>query len=118
MNPITTLQKKSVWFIWSQQRQDSFDKLKHLLTSTPILRIVDPNKDFVVWTNATKEVLWGILTQEGHVICYESIKLKENEKNYVVHYMELEVIIHALKIWWHYLLGKKIMLPINNMGLQ
>ena len=38
----------------------------------PILTIVDPNKDFVVCTNASKEVLEGVLTQEGHVICYES----------------------------------------------
>ena len=96
--PITTLQKKSVRFIWSQQCQDSFDKLKYLLKTTPILKIVDPNKDFVVCTNASKERLGGVLTQEGHVICYESLKLKEHEKKYVVHDLELEAIIHALKI--------------------
>ena len=71
-HPITTLEKKSVQFIWSQQCQDSFDKLKYLLTTTPILKIVDPSKDFVVCTDASKEGLGGVLTQEGHVIYYES----------------------------------------------
>ena len=95
---IKTLQKKGNHFIWSQQFQDSFDKLKHLLTTTPILIIVDPNKDFVVCIDVIKEGLGGVLTQECHVIYYESRKLKEHEKNYVLHDMELATIIHALKI--------------------
>ena len=40
--------------------------------TTPILKIVDPNKDFVVCTDASKEGLGGVLTQESHVIWYES----------------------------------------------
>ena len=54
--------------------------MKHLLTKTPILRIVYPNKDFGVCIDASKEGLGGALTQEYHVICYESRKLKEHEK--------------------------------------
>ena len=95
---IKTFQKRGNHFIWSQQFQDSFDKLKHLLTTTPILIIVDPNKDFVVCIDVSKEGLGGVLTQECHVIYYESRKLKEHEKNYVVRDMELEAIIHVLKI--------------------
>ena len=98
-HPIATLQKQSLWFVWSQQCQNSVDKLKHLLTTTPILRIVDLNKDFVVCTDASKDGLGGVLTQEGHLFCYESRKLKEHENNYVLHKMELAAIIHALKIW-------------------
>ena len=73
------------------------------MTRTPILKVVDPSKDFVLCTDASKEGLGGVLTQECHVICYESQKLKEHEKNYVEHDLELTTIIHALKIWWHYL---------------
>ena len=87
-----------------------------MLTITTILKIVDPSKYFAVCTDASKDFFGGILTQEGHVICYESIRLKENENNYVVHDMELEAIIHALKIWRHYLVGKKFLLLIDNIG--
>ena len=106
---ITTLQKKSVQFIWIQQCQDSFEKLKQLLKTTPVLKIVDPSKDFVVCTNANTKGLGWVLTQEVRVICYESHKLKEHEKHYVVHDMELETIIHGLKIWRHYLIGNKLL---------
>ena len=58
-HPIKTLQKKSIQFIWSQQRQYSFDKLKHLFTTTPILIIVDLKKEFVIWNDASKESLGG-----------------------------------------------------------
>ena len=43
-NPITSLQKKGKKFEWSQKCEDSFKKLKTLLTNAPILRIDDPNK--------------------------------------------------------------------------
>ena len=43
-NPITSLQKKGKKFDWNQKCEDSFKKLKTLLTTAPILRIADPNK--------------------------------------------------------------------------
>ena len=53
-HPITTLQKKSVRFTWSQHFQENFDKLKYLLMTTPILTIVDPSEDFAVCSDASK----------------------------------------------------------------
>lgn len=46
--------------------------------------------------------------QEGKVTCYESKKYKEYEKNYVTHDLEITPTVHALKMWRHYFLGKKI----------
>jgi hypothetical protein len=97
--PITSLQKKWTEFKWSEKCQDSFNKLKELLTIAPILKVADLDKDFTVCVDASKEGLGGVLTQEGHVICYESQKLKEHERNYVTHNLELAVVIHALKMW-------------------
>ena len=37
----------------------------------------------------------------------EFIKLKENERNYATHDLELAMIVHALKMWRHYLMGMK-----------
>jgi hypothetical protein len=47
-HPITSLQKKGVKFEWTSYCERSFQHLKHLLTSAPILKIVDPNEEFVV----------------------------------------------------------------------
>ena len=80
--------------------------MKNLLTCAPILNIVDPNEEFVLCINACKEGLRGVLSQNEHVIYYESRKLKEHEIHYATHDLELEAIVHALKIWRHYLMGK------------
>jgi hypothetical protein len=73
---ITSLQRKEKKFQWTEECESSFQRLKQLLTSAPILKIADPNKDYVVCTDACKEGLGGVLSQEGFVICYESRKLE------------------------------------------
>ena len=117
-NPITSLQKKGKKFDWNQKCEASFKKLKTLLTNAPILRIVDPNKEFVVCTDACNDGLGSVLTQEGHVIPYEFRKLKIHEKNYATYDLELAAIIHALKMWRHHLIRKKIILMTDNKGLK
>jgi hypothetical protein len=77
--PMTSLQKKGTRFNWSEKCQDSFNKLKELLTMAPILKVAELEKDFTICVDASKEGLGGVLTQEGHVICYDSQKLKEHE---------------------------------------
>ena len=84
----------------------------------PILKIANLEKDCIIWTDACKEGLGGILTQEGHVIYYESRKLMEHEKNYATHDLELAAIIHALKMWRHYLMGRKFELRTDHHALK
>eukprot|EP00253_Pinus_taeda_P020204 PITA_20204 len=115
--PITSLQKKGKLFHWTPNCQKSFERLKHLLTTAPILSIADPNKDYVVLTDASKEGLGGVLMQEGRVIAYESRKLKEHEQKYSAYDLELAVVIHALKMWRHYLLGRKFLLHTDHHNL-
>ena len=97
---------------------ESFNKLKHLLTTTPILKIVDPFKDFVICIDACNDRLGRVLLQENYVLAYESRKLKEHEKNYATHDLELVVLIHALKMWRHYLIGRKFTLMSYKKSLK
>jgi hypothetical protein len=107
-----------VKFEWTSKCEEIFQKLKGILTSAPILNIVDPNEIFFVYTDACKEGLSGVLSQREHVLCYESRKLKERERNYATHDLELATIVHALKMWRHYLMGKKFKLKIDHYGLK
>eukprot|EP00253_Pinus_taeda_P018941 PITA_18941 len=102
---------------WTSECQQSFDRLKHLLTTAPILSIADPNKDYVVCTDASKEGVGGVLMQEGKVIAYESRKLKEHEQRYSAYDLELTAVIHVLKMWRHYLLGRKFLLLTDHHSL-
>ena len=44
--------------------------------------------------------------QDGRVIAYVSCQLKKHETNYLIHDLELAVVVFALKIWRHYLYGE------------
>ena len=49
--------------------------------------------------------------QEGRVIAYASRQLKQHEEHYLTHDLELAAVVHALKIWRHYLLGNTCQRP-------
>jgi hypothetical protein len=83
-----------------------------------ILNIEYSDEDFVVCMDACKERFGGVLTQKDYVVCYESRKLRENEINYTTHDLELATIVHVLKMWRHYLMGRRFELRTNHCGLK
>jgi hypothetical protein len=48
-----------------------------------------------------------VLMQDGHMVAYASRQLRKHEVNYRTHNLELAVVVHALNIWTHYLMGKR-----------
>ena len=68
-----------------------------MLTTNPILKIVDPFNNFILCTDACKEGLGMVLIQQNYVVTYEYRKLKENTNNYSTNNLELASTIHALK---------------------
>jgi hypothetical protein len=116
-HPITSLQNKGVKFHWTLECGKSFQHLKNLLTSAPILRIVDPNEDFIICIDACKGP-GGFLSQNGFFVCYESRKLKEHERNYATHDLELESIVHDMNKWMNYLMRKMLEMRKNHNGLK
>ena len=115
---ITCLQKKGTKFEWILRCEEIFQQLKNLLTSAPVLKFADREKYFVVCTDACGQGLGGVLMQYNHVICYESRKLKEREKNYATHDLELASIVHALKMWRKHLIRKRFELRTDHCGLK
>ena len=52
--------------------------------------------------------------QDDKVVAYASRQLKKHEENYPTHDLELVVVVHALKIWRHYLVGNKCEIFIDH----
>ena len=79
--------------------------MRNLLTTTPVLAQLDIEKSFDVFCDASKNGLGCVLMQDGRVIAYASRQLRKHEVNYPTHDLVLAAVVHALKIWRHYLLG-------------
>jgi len=116
--PMTELLKKGTKFCWSDQCEVAFRKLRTLLTSAPILAQPDTTKPFDVYCDASGTGIGCVLMQENRVIAYASRSLKRHEENYPTHDLELAAVVHALKIWRHYLLGMKCNIYTDHKSLK
>lgn len=77
------------------------------MTRVPILTLIVGSGGFVVYSDASGVGLGCVLMQDEKFIAYRSRQLKEHEKNYATHGLELAAVILALKLWKHYLYGKR-----------
>ena len=68
----------------------------------------------MVCNDACGQGLGGVLMKDNHVTCYESKKLKEHERNYSTHDLELTAIVHARQ----YLMGIKFELRTDHCGMK
>ncbi|WVZ89041.1 hypothetical protein U9M48_035500 [Paspalum notatum var. saurae] len=116
--PMTSLTKKNAKYVWSSNCEEAFQTLKKLLTSAPVLAQPDVTKPFDVYFDASGSGLGCVLMQEGRVIAYASRQLRKHEANYPTHDLELAAVVHALKIWRHYLLGNTCHIYTDHKSLK
>ncbi|WVZ56868.1 hypothetical protein U9M48_007339 [Paspalum notatum var. saurae] len=116
--PMTSLTKKNAKFVWGPKCEEGFRELKKLLTTAPVLAQPDVTKPFDVYCDASGQGLGCVLMQEGRVIAYASRQLRKHETNYPTHDLELAAVVHALKIWRHYLLGNTCHIYTDHKSLK
>ena len=59
--------------------------------------VLERGRRYIVYCDASKDRLGCVLTQSGRVVAYGSRQLKNHEKSYPTHDMELAAIVFALK---------------------
>jgi ribonuclease HI len=69
--------------------------------------MLDMEKVFSIYCDASGQGLGCVPKQDGHVVAYASRQLRKHEAHYLTHDLELAAVVHALKIWRHYLMGKR-----------
>ena len=116
--PMTEMLWKDMKFVWSEACERSFQELKRRLTSAPVLVLPDNQKSFVVYCDASRQGLGCVLMQEGRVVAYASRQLRTHEQNYSTHDLELAAVVHAFKIWRHYLIGNKCEIYTDHKSLK
>ncbi|GJP35226.1 hypothetical protein CLOM_g19734 [Closterium sp. NIES-68] len=110
--PLTDLLQKGTSYEWGEKQQATFEALKTLLMSPPVLRITDLEWPFEVITDASDIPIRAVLMQDFgnslQPIAYESRKMQFAERNYPAHDKEMLAIVHAFKIWRCYLIGADV----------
>jgi hypothetical protein len=118
VKPLTSLLEKGKEFNWDEACQKCFEELKDRLTTAPMLIMSDIHKGFDVYCDASHLGPGCVLMQEGKVIVYASKQLRKHEKNYPTYDLELAAVVHALKIWRHYMIGNKCKIFTDHKSLK
>ncbi|KAL5559991.1 hypothetical protein UlMin_036202 [Ulmus minor] len=120
--PLCSLLAKDTPFVFDDSRIQAFDKLKHLLTSTPIIRPPDWNLPFEIMCDASDYAIGAVLGQRvnrlPYVIYYASKTLTDAQLNYSTTEKELLAVVFALDKFRSYLIGSKIIVYSDHAALK
>jgi hypothetical protein len=115
---MTELLEKGKTFEWTPRREASFQELKKILTTTPVLTMPNMEKPFSIYCDVSSQGLGCVLMQDSHIMTYASRQLRKQEEKYPTHDLELAVMVHALKIWTHYIIGKRCEVYLDHKSLK
>ena len=116
--PMTELLKKDKKFELIEDCEQSFNELETKLTTAPVLTLPDIYHSFDVYCDTSRKGIGCVLIQDGKVVAYASRQLRPHEGNYPTHGLELDAVVHSLKIWRHYLLGKRCQIFTDHKSLK
>ncbi|GBG60878.1 hypothetical protein CBR_g15999 [Chara braunii] len=107
---------------WTDERKAAFRHLKHALTHYEVLKLPDPDKPFIVTTDASQYGIGVVLTQqEGpklRPVEYMSKKMPSQKLAKSTYEKELYAVYKALTHWRHYLLGRFFILRTDHQILR
>ena len=92
-------------FVWQQEQEEAFKKIKKLITATGALKYFDINKPVVVQTDASTDGLGAVLLQDNCPVGYGSRSLTQSEKNYAPIELELLAIVYGMQKFDQYVFG-------------
>ncbi|GBG65423.1 hypothetical protein CBR_g50783 [Chara braunii] len=113
--PLTDLTRLDTPWEWTNKCEAAFRHLKHALTHYEVLKLPDPDKPFIVTTDASQYGIGAVLAQQ------EGPKLRPVPSQKLAkstYEKKLYVVFKALTHWRHYLLGRFLILRTNHQTLR
>eukprot|EP00253_Pinus_taeda_P013007 PITA_13007 len=112
----------NVDFLWTEECDQAFKELKKLVSTAPVLRGPNWNLPFQISSDASDTTIGAVLGQEEekkpYAIYYISKNLSSAELNYTVTEKEFLAVIHAVKIFRHYITGYPVVLYTDHSAIK
>ena len=122
VKPFYKLLEKDVKFMWDEDYQRSFEELKALLTTAPIVMALNLKLPFEVMCDTSNLAIGAVLGQkeEGkcYVVYYANKTMNEAQRNYTTTEKELLAEVYALDKFRAYLVRLDIIIFTNHSTLK
>ena len=120
--PLRRLTREGTPWEWGATEQQAFEALKTTITSSPVLRLPTPQKDFILYTDASNYGLGAALHQlfdDGeHPIGYASRTLAKLEAKWPIRDLEALAILWAYDYFQVYIEGVKVTVYTDHQSLK
>eukprot|EP00253_Pinus_taeda_P032526 PITA_32526 len=115
--PLTTLLKKDA-FSWTPEATKAFENLKEAMCQAPVLATPNFTKTFIVECDASGNGIGVVLMQDERPIAFESRPIKGKYLHKTIYEKEMLAILHALKKWGPYRMGRHFKVKMDHDSLQ
>lgn len=116
--PLRSLTKKDVEWCWLDVHDNEIKRIKKAVTSEPVLRYFDKDKELVLQADASEKGLGAAIMHTGQPIAYTSRALTEAETRYAQIEKELLAVTHRLERFHQYTYGRKVIFQSDHKPLD
>ena len=116
--PIRALLKQDVEFEWNSAQKAAFTKIKKILTSDPILKYFDVNKEVTISCDASQSGLGSVLLQDNKPVAYASRSMTDAETRYAQIEKELLAILFGMERFHQYTYGKEVIVESDHKPIE
>ncbi|XP_052130596.1 uncharacterized protein K02A2.6-like, partial [Frankliniella occidentalis] len=119
--PLRKLLKSGAHFVWGQEQEEAFQKVKELIITAPVLGFFKKNAPTYVFADASPVALGALIVQiqdgQPKVIRYAGYALSEVEQRYSQTEKEAYALVFACEKFQFYLLGTDFYLVTDHKPL-
>ena len=117
--PLRELTKNDTEFLWDEQvHGPALEKVKRIISTTPVLKYFDPSTVPVLQCDASKHGLGACLMQDGQPVAYTSRSLTPTEVQYAQIEKELLAIVFGMEKFETYLYGRMVFVETDHQPLE
>ena len=116
--PLRKLAVKGVEWCWLEAHDEAVEKVKQLVTTTPVLKYYDPKEELTLQCDASETGLGAALLQNGQPVAYASRALTETETYYAQIEKELLSVMFGLEKFHQYTYGRPVTVNSDHKPLE
>ena len=119
--PLTLLTRQQVKFDWTPEHHTAFLPLKEAIVQAPILHYPNPNKRYIVYTDASDDTCGAQLSQEHNdmefPVAFLSHTFMETQQKWSTTEQDAYGMFYTITKWNYYLQGADIIVRKNHKPL-
>ena len=119
--PLTLLTRQQVKFDWTLEHQEAFIHLKEAIVQAPILHYPNPNKTYIIYTDASDNACGAQLSQEHDgtkfPVAFLSHTFTKTQCKWSTTEQEAFGVYYAITKWNYYLQGANIIVQNDHKPL-